>query len=187
MPTSPFLSDEDLLVKNAQKNPEAFAELYRRYVQRVYRYHIIRTGSVEDAQDLTTQTFLTALERLHSFQGRGSFCAWLLGIARHKLALHFRSRRPLTRLEEADDRLDPAPLPETITGQRSQMAQVSQALSRLTPDRMEALALRYFADLSTAETGKVMGKSEAAVKMLVSRGLHDLRERLGLAMQEDFA
>jgi DNA-directed RNA polymerase specialized sigma24 family protein len=50
-------------------------------------------------------------------------------------------------------------------------------------DRAEAITLSYFAGLTNSEIGRVMNKSEAAVKMLISRGLQDLRERTSLALE----
>jgi DNA-directed RNA polymerase specialized sigma24 family protein len=67
--------------------------------------------------------------------------------------------------------------------QRMQLESVARALRRIPPDRAEALILTYFGGLSRAETGRLLHKTEAAVKMLVSRGLQDLRERTSLALE----
>ena len=181
---NPSTSDEHLAMQ-AQAEPAAFGELYQRHCERVYRYHLARTGDVNDALDLTTQTFMAALEGLPSYRGTGSFGAWLLGIARHKMALHYRKRRPELPLENAATIADPAPSPEASAGRRLQLAQVTQGLRRLAPDRAEAPLLCLFADLTAREAGQVMGKSEAAVKMLVLRGLRDLREKFALTLQEE--
>ncbi len=180
----PTASDEHLATL-AQAQPAAFGELYQRHCERVYRYHLARTGDVDDAQDLTMQTFMAALEGLPGFRAAGSFGAWLFGIARRRLAMHFRRRRPELPLEHMADLADPAPSPETSAGKRLELGQVAQALRRLAPDRSEALLLCLFADLTAREAGQVMGKSEAAVKMLVLRGLRDLRERFALTLKEE--
>ena len=183
--TTAAISDDGILAARAIRDAEAFAELYRRHFTRVYRYHLAHTGYVQDAQDLTTQTFLAALEGIESFRGTGSFAAWLLGIARRKMALHYRSRRLETPLDEVDHLPDPRPLPEIAVGERMQLFRVNQALQNLASERAEALVLCIFGGLSALEAGSVMGKSEAAVKMLVYRGLKDLREKLALALQEE--
>ena len=67
--------------------------------------------------------------------------------------------------------------------QRLQLESVSRALGRISPDRAEALILTYFGGLSQAEAGRLLNKSEAAVKMLISRGLQDLRERTSLVLE----
>lgn len=54
--------DDTRLAHQARADPEAFAELYRRHVRSIYRYHLAHTGNVKDAEDLTSQTFMAALE-----------------------------------------------------------------------------------------------------------------------------
>ncbi|MEM9922954.1 MAG: sigma factor [Cyanobacteria bacterium P01_D01_bin.50] len=66
--------------------------MYRRHVTNVYRYLFSRVENVDDAQDLTTQTFLAAKESIANYQRRGSLAAWLMGIARHKATDSFRRR-----------------------------------------------------------------------------------------------
>ncbi len=86
--SSPFIalmaaSDEDL-ARHATQDHAAFAELYHRYFQRVYRLLFAITSNIDDAQNLTTQTFLTALESIHTYRAESSLGAWLFGIARNK-------------------------------------------------------------------------------------------------------
>ena len=69
------------LARAALVDAQAFAELYRRHVTRVYRYHMARTGNEKDAEDLTSQTFMAALEGIRSFRGDGVFAAWLMGMS----------------------------------------------------------------------------------------------------------
>ncbi|MER3406325.1 MAG: hypothetical protein C4289_15145, partial [Chloroflexota bacterium] len=74
--------DDAVLVRRAQADPQAFGDLYRRYVRRVYTYLYYRTGRVEDAEDLTAQTFARALAHLPRYDERRlPFSAWLLRIA----------------------------------------------------------------------------------------------------------
>jgi RNA polymerase sigma-70 factor (ECF subfamily) len=171
------------LARRAASDPDAFSQLYQRFLPGVYRYHLARTGQVQEAEDLTAQTFLTALESIHGFRGQGSFAAWLFGIASHKLADHYRRRRPELPLELAETLHSPNPLPEEAAVQRQEMRRVSRALRLLTPERAEALVLVLFGGLSMAEAAQSLGKSEAAVKMLVHRGLSELKERLAVHLE----
>jgi RNA polymerase sigma-70 factor (ECF subfamily) len=177
-------SDEELAIQTVHDSA-AFAELYHRHFQRVYRFLLANTGNVSEAQDLTTQTFLAALEGISTYRGESTFIAWLMGIARNKSAMHFRLRKRELPLENADELTDPAPSPETVAVKRIQLNQVIQALRRLTPERAEAIMLYLFADLSAAEAGEAMNKSQAAVKMLVLRGLRELRRQLSPIQEVD--
>lgn len=170
-------TDEEL-AQIACGNHNVFAILYRRHVTNVYRYLLIRVGKTQDAEDLTTQTFEAALQHIASYQGIGKFRSWLLGIARRKAADHFRQQRATLPLEFAKHIPHPdAPLEEHID-QQLRLELVAGMLHSLTPERSEALALRLFGRLTLSEVAHVMGKSEAAVKMLIHRAMADLQQQL---------
>ncbi|HEX5943069.1 MAG TPA: RNA polymerase sigma factor [Anaerolineales bacterium] len=171
------------LAQRAITDIEAFAELYRRHLTRVYRYLVAHVGNTKDAEDLTSQTFLAALEGIGSFRGSGSFAAWILGIASRKRLMFFRGSKPEVPLDDAIRYPSPELPTDRAAAQRLQLESISRALKKLSPDRAEALILTYFGGLSQAEAGRVLNKSEAAVKMLISRGLQDLRERTSLALE----
>lgn len=179
------MQDDDALARQARQDPAAFAELYRRHLPRVYRYLLARLGDVHQAQDVTAQTFLSALENIATYRSRGNFPAWLLGIARNKAVDLYRARRVTVPLEAAAEVESLGPSPEQLAADRLQMEQVARALRALAPDRAEALALRIFSGLSVAEVGTVMGRSEAAVRMLVHRAIRDLRERLAFGIEAE--
>lgn len=178
-------ADDVSLAREAVTSAEAFSELYRHHVRRVYRYHMAHTGNVRDAEDLTSQTFLAALEGIRSFRGSSSFVAWLMGIASKKQALFFRGGKPELPLEAALHIPDPEPFTDQAAFHHLQFESITRALKQLSPDRAEAVILRFFSGLTNAEAGRVLGKSESSVKMLISRGLQDLRERASLTLEEE--
>src|SRR5689334_12844957 len=96
-------TSDDTLAREARHSRDAFAELYRRHMEHVYRYLLVRTGSEHDAQDLTTQTFMAAMSSIASYRGDGHFAAWLIGIARRLSAMHFRSRKPSVSLDAINE------------------------------------------------------------------------------------
>ena len=175
--------EEGDLARLAITNTEAFAELYRRHLTRVYRYHAAHVGNAKDAEDLTSQTFIAALERIHTFHGTGSFAAWILGIASRKRLMFYRGRRLEVPLDEAIRYPNPGLPTDQAAAHQIRLESISRALQLLSPERAEALILTYFGGLSYAEAGYVLNKSESAVKMLISRGLRDLRERTSLAVE----
>lgn len=177
-------ADEEVqLARQALSEISAFSELYRRNVTRVYRYHIAYCGNVKDAEDLTSQTFIAALEGIRSFRGTGSFAAWIMGIASKKRLMYFRGSRPEVSLDEALHYPSPDLPTDKAATQRLQLESVSRALRQISPNRAEAISLSYFGGLSNTEVSRVMNKGEAAVKMLISRGLQDLRERTSLSLE----
>ena len=180
--------DDANLAHEARTDPQAFAELYRRHVRSIYRYHLAHTGNVRDAEDLTSQTFMAALEGIRSFRGTGPYITWLIGIASRKRALFFRrsGSQPEVPLEAALQIPTPGLPTDKAAARRLQMDQIIGALRSISQDRAEAIILCFFSELSTSEAGIVLGKSEAAIRMLISRGLHDLRTRTSFALEMDY-
>src|SRR5579883_2993930 len=108
------------LVRAARQDRAAFGALYERYVDRVYSYHVYRTGSAADAEDLTARTFYQALSHLDDFEERGlPFTAWLFTIA-HNLVANYhrdRSRHRTAPLESVDAAAAPVPFAATEDAQ----------------------------------------------------------------------
>lgn len=178
--------DDAHLAQQARVDSEAFAELYRRHVLSVYRYQRAHTDNDKDAEDLTSQTFMTALESIRSYRGSGPYIAWLMGIATRLRSRFFRGRKPEFPLDAALHIPTPSLPTDKAAARRIQMEHVLGALKSISPDRAEALILCFISELSTVEAGIVLGKSEAAVRMLISRGLQDLRTRTSLALEMDY-
>jgi RNA polymerase sigma-70 factor (ECF subfamily) len=170
--------DEAELVAAARAGEaDAFARLYRQYVRPVYRYHYSRVGDAADAEDLTSRTFLAALEALPRYRHRGRFAAWLFAIAYRKAMDHFRSRREQSSL---DDRAMPGdgsdPIGHVIRAQA--LDHLSRRIDALPNEQQELLRLRYVADLSFAEIGEALGKSEEAAKKSLYRLVAALQEKM---------
>ncbi len=179
------LTDQDLAVK-ARRDRSAFIDLYQHHVKRVYGFHLVRTHNDQDAQDLTSETFLAAMNSIANYRPKGSFYAWLMGIAYHKLIDHYRQTSTVVSLDNLPDPPAPGLTLEKHAARQSDLNVMRQAILTLTPDRANAISLRYFAGLNVAETARVMEKTPAAVKMLVMRGLQDIRDHFnGVASEEE--
>ena len=169
--------DDAAFVREAASDPARFGTLYRLYVDDLYRYLLSRCGDQMDAEDLVAETFLAAFRAARAYRGTGPVKAWLVGIARHKAADARRGKRADLALDAAVELADPVRT-DDLALQRVELARVLAMTERLAPDRAEALRLRFFADLECDEIAPLLGRSEAAVKMLVHRALTDLRELL---------
>ncbi|SHN45627.1 ECF subfamily RNA polymerase sigma factor, BldN family [Cryptosporangium aurantiacum] len=176
--------DEDVwdLVRQAQAgDASAFARIYDRYFDTVYRYISYRIGSRTVAEDLTSEVWLRALRRIGSvtWQGR-DLGAWLVTIARNLIADHYKSARARLEVTTADmlDADDEAPGPEgrpeaeVIT--RLDNATLLDAVRRLNPEQQECITLRFLQGLSVTETAQIMGKNDGAIKALQYRAVRTL-------------
>ncbi len=157
-----------------------FLQLYRQYVERIYRYVMARLGDHAAAEDLTSQVFLEAFKEQDRLAKVENLPAWLFTIARNKLVDSYRRQRGEWSLESLPSLPDETrdPLAQLISDEHQQ--QLAQALAGLAPDQLEMLQLRYAGELSYRQIGEVVGKSEAAVKMAV----HRLLERLQHEMEQ---
>lgn len=168
-----FESDEELAWRTVQE-VEAFRELYRRYRLPVYRYHLARSGHEQTAQNLTSRTFLAALEGITSLRFGGRLITWLFGLAGQIRREEFFGSENTLPPENPFDVPDGVSFSESGATSQLGLSEIAQALNTLADDTAEAVILRLFARLNTSEIGQVMLKSDAAVKMLVYRGLCDL-------------
>ncbi|MCI0384071.1 ECF subfamily RNA polymerase sigma factor, BldN family [Streptomyces sp. CNQ085] len=170
------------LVERAQGGEaEAFGHLYDQYSDTVYRYIYYRVGGRATAEDLTSETFLRALRRIGTFTWQGrDFGAWLVTIARNLVADHFKSSR--FRLEvttgEMLDANEVERSPEDSVLESLSNAALLDAVRRLNPQQQECVTLRFLQGLSVAETARVMGKNEGAIKTLQYRAVRTLARLL---------
>ena len=108
-----------------------------------------------------------------------------MGIAYHKLIDYYRENSTVVSLDNLPDPPAPGPTLEKHAVRQSDLTVIRQAIKSLTPDRANAISLRYFGGLNVAETARVMEKTPAAVKMLVMRGLQDIRDHYNVVLPEE--
>jgi RNA polymerase sigma-70 factor (ECF subfamily) len=170
------------LVRAAQEGDRsAFARLYDKYVDVVFRYVLFRVGDRELAEDVTSETFLRALRRITSvsYQGR-DVGAWFVTIARNLVLDHVKSSR--FRLEvttaEVDDsgRVEVGPEQQVLAG--ASRDALLKCVAQLGDDQRECIVLRFLQGLSVAETAVVMARNEGAVKALQHRAVRRLAQLL---------
>ena len=169
--------DEDALpIAESKNNAAAFSVLYDRYVQSIYRYLYYRVGSAPEAEDLTSQTFLSALEALPRYQHQGNFAAWLFRIAHGKMIDYVRRQQkqlPLkdAYLSEANDLL-------AEIADADEIAQLWVLIHKLEDGEQELIRLRYTAGLPFAQVAAVLGSNENTVKKSLYRVVARLQSQL---------
>ena len=175
--TDAELEEERLLVEAAQRDHAAFDKLYDRYFDQIYSYVYYHCGNREQAEDITAATFQRGLEDLPNFRWRGvPYSAWLYRVAGNLLS---RDRRRPAWLELQEGRVDEDEVePDAAWLRREASDQLHAAIRALPPDQRQAILLRFFAGMRNKEVGRVMNRSEGAVKLLVFRGVSNLRKAL---------
>ena len=176
-PNETNMADERNLIAKAKHDPQAFGEIYHRHVQAIYKYFYNRTGNQHEAEDLTAQTFMAALEALPRYREDGYFLTWLFSIARRKAADHFRMNARHTTQDLPDDiPVDSDFLNDVIRTERLQ--NIAAIFNALPEKDKELIRLRYVVELSFAEIGRILHRSEGAVKKAVYRIIERMRKQL---------
>ncbi len=173
-------SEEAKLIRRAKRDSQAFGELYERYVRKIYTYVYYRTGNEHDAEDLTARVFQRALTHIEGYEDQGlPFSAWLYRIAHNLVANWHRdhSRQQVVGLDEALGR-EAGDQPHELAEDQEERRFLLRALRVLPEERQQLLILKYAEDLSNAEIGEIMGRTEGAIKSLYHRTLLSLREGL---------
>lgn len=157
----------------------ALASLYEEYYGRIVRYIFIRINDQGEAENLGGDVFLRALQSLDSYRGRPQqMTSWLFSIARNLVVDHVRkiSRRKEISIDEVEIP-DKQNIGEAVE-KKSELERLSQAVKQLTPAQREVIGLRFFAELSSAEVGKILGKSSGAVREMQRAAIETLRKQL---------
>ena len=147
-----------------------------------YNYIYYRTGNVHDAEDLTERVFFRALRHIGNYSNRGlPFSAWLYRIAHNLVANWHRdnSRRKEVPLDEGILTPQFTGLPEHELLQTEEQDNLLQVIQRLPPERQQLLVLKFVDHLSNVEIGKIMGRTEGAIKSLYHRTLLAIRDEYG--------
>jgi RNA polymerase sigma-70 factor (ECF subfamily) len=178
-PTSAPPVDDAVLVARAQRERQAFAPLYRRYVEAVYRYCYRHLGNQEEAEDATSQIFTQALAAL-SRLGDQPFRAWLFAIAHNVVTDVHRYRARSARhvsvpvVEGVTELTDPDPTPEHQILAAEQGRAIRTLLAQLPEESRRLLELRL-AGLTDAEIARILGRTHGAVRVAQHRAVMRLR------------
>jgi RNA polymerase sigma-70 factor (ECF subfamily) len=173
--------DQNLVQRAQQHDEEAFAELYEKYFDKIYRYISLKIGNRVESEDMTQQVFIKALHSISSFKWRGlPFSAWLFRIAHNQVVDYLRkkTRQPILSLNESITASDDNP--HKITEQKMNIEQLMLATKNLTSAQQEVIALRFASDLPISQVAKIMGKSEGAIKALQHSAIVALRKILNV-------
>ena len=170
-------NEEALLISQAKLDATSFGKLYDLYAPSIYRYILSRTGNIQDAQDITSQTFLKVLERISSYHHRGYFSAWLFSIARSKYIDHFRMRNQEEKLI-AKNNVDSQTDVLSIVVDRERLVNLDHILALLSDEELDLLRLRNVAELTFAEMAEILSRTEDAIKKKYYRLLARLQNQL---------
>jgi RNA polymerase sigma-70 factor (ECF subfamily) len=179
------LTADELLVDRAKRGDRsALEELLEKHLAMVFRFVTMRLGAPRaDVEDVVQETLIAAAGSINGLRAErdGAIPKWLLAIARHKVADHYR-RSPASTETSIDGEVgsaehEIADVAEIVSA-RDRRRRVRQALRGLTPEQSEVVELRFILGFDLAEVAAMTGRSVGAVKALQHRGLASLQKLL---------
>jgi RNA polymerase sigma factor (sigma-70 family) len=176
------------LVANARSDPAAFATLYRRHYDPVFRYCIHRLFERQTAEDVTSAVFLKVVEKLGRFKGdEQQFRNWLYKIATNEVNNHLRHAARRNSLlerfrERAGRQTGDCRALKDESGEK--LALLKQAMLTLKPRCQTIITLRFFENLKLTEIAEVLGSSPGTVRSQLARALAKLRKKMAVLQQE---
>ncbi|MBI3537310.1 MAG: sigma-70 family RNA polymerase sigma factor [Chloroflexi bacterium] len=173
------MNEERELVRRAiGHDHKAFAELYDRFVNKIYKYVYYKVGAIALAEDLTAQTFLKAWENIGAYRDTGRpFAAWLYPIAHNLMVDHFRAQRVTLRLEDAENDAHAPDLVASVE-QKLNADELRRALAKLTDDQQHVILLKFIEGYTTEQVAEMLDKNAGAIRALQHRALQALQRIL---------
>ena len=155
--------------------PRRFEEIYDDHVVGIYRFIYARLGNRPDAEDLTAQVFMRAVEQLDTTRAPGQIASWLYRVSQNAIADYWRAfyRLPLVGADHVAPGWEPVDLSRDLPEEQNDgsTARVEALLGRLPANYRRVLELRFLRRLSVAETASEMGISRGNAKVLQYRAL----------------
>ncbi len=175
------MTEQEAINQCLSGNMDAFATLYDLYIQKVYRFVYYRVGHKQVAEDLVSVVFTKAFSKFHTYNPKLSFQAWILSIARNTVIDHYRTKKATFDIEEAFNVSDQTNLSKDYE-LREKIDQVRKYLQGLDPEQRDLVIMRLWDGLAYEEISKVLGKSEATLRVNFSRILSKMQKELILAL-----
>lgn len=193
VPNARSAAEIEFLERLKEGDAQAFDTLVTRYTADVYAFLIRLTEDVEEARDLTQETFLRALKSIKNFRGEADLKTWLFRIAinesRNRFRWWKRRKANATVSLDAENPFTETPLsetlssnsaanPETETLRREREKALRQALSELPENFREAVILRDIEGFTYEEIAVALEANVGTVKSRIARGREELRKKL---------
>lgn len=175
------MTDDELMVRGAGGDDQAFRALVERWERSVFAFLARMLGSAEEAQDLGQETFLRVIQQAGRYRAEGQFKSWLFRVAGNLARSRLRRRRILTWVRFEPDIHEPndeAAAPSEALERAELRDAVRAALAKLPARQRQVLILRHYESMSYEQIARAMGTSARAVDSLLSRGKAALRDEL---------
>ena len=178
-PKEEVLAEWELVRRAQQYDNDAIHSIYETYYPKIYNYAFMQMGDVQAAEDLASDVMLKMIEKVHTFKFKGMpFGAWVFRIARNRLIDLHRRRKRRGEVDLSETIATAVANPQVLAERALERGQIQVALKHLTPEQRQVIVLKFIEGFDNRSVGKIMGRSEGAIKSLQHRALGALRRIL---------
>lgn len=169
---------DELVKKAINRDEQAFSDIYDVYFETIYRFVYYRVNHKEVAEDLVSETFVKAWDRLGNIQEISAFNSWLFQIARNLVIDYYRVKKPDIDLDTLENILVYEDNIIDRTDLSLKQKGFLEAVQNLTPDQQIVIKLKFLDDLENYEIAKLLKKSEGAIRVIQHRAINELKKLL---------
>ncbi|MBI4049733.1 MAG: sigma-70 family RNA polymerase sigma factor [Candidatus Doudnabacteria bacterium] len=175
------MTEDDLnnLLSLAQSGDrEAFGVIYDQYSGKIYKFIFFRVNHKEVAEDILSDTFVKAWNKISQIQSPQALSSWLYQVAKNNIIDYYRIKKETVSLQEVESILeDPQNIVEAANLSLEQ-TQLLELIRDLPPDQASVIQYKFFEELENAEIAQIMNKTEGAVRVIQHRAVANLKKLL---------
>ena len=178
-----------LLGRIERADEAAFRELYRAFSRRLYAYVLRQLGDPAQAEEIVADTLYEVWRQPAKFRGDSQFSTWLIGIARNKVLMAFRSRKPDQHHDDIDDVAETIaaedPSAFDLLAQQQRHEGVRHCMGKLSDEHRECVHLVFYEGMSLGEVATIQACPEGTVKTRLFHARQKLKNCLQLLLQRE--
>lgn len=171
--------EKNIIDRAIRGESSAFGQLYDHYMPMIYRFILLKVGRREEAEDLTHQVFLSALQNVSGYKDRGyPFSSWLYRIARNVIIDNARTRKEAVSIYDLELEPHIEPAIEKTLDIKSELNSVTKAIAELTEEQQDVIIMKFIEGFSNQEIAKALDKNEGAIRTIQHRAIDKLKKLL---------
>jgi len=172
------LGKPNYLFQHSEMQYSEFEKYYDQFKHKIYSYLFYRSGRNQElAEDLTSEVFMKALEKFHTYRTDSSFQSWIYAIAHNHLVDYFRKKKTTVNLDDVENIIVSEGDVKSILRKRVAAEQVEVLLDFLSDEEKEIVLMRYQQSLAMKDIADIVDKPDTTVRVIIHRALGKLRKK----------
>ncbi|KKU14920.1 hypothetical protein A3A20_00130 [Candidatus Wolfebacteria bacterium RIFCSPLOWO2_01_FULL_45_19] len=173
--------EKNIIQRAIRGESSAFGQLYDHYMPMIYRFVLLKVGRREEAEDLTHQVFLSALQNISGYKHLGHpFSSWLYKIARNSIIDNARTKKETIPLYDLDMEPHIEPAIEKTLDLNKEFNSAMKAIGQLNEEQQNVVIMKFIEGFSHKEIAEALDKNEGAIRTIQHRAIIKLKKLLSV-------